>query len=127
MGDGVHNYEFFIEEATLYMRQVKISPAVMLQHAMALEKATIKYPLTRVETIQYTINKVVCETFDNVSSGILPKRIIFGMVEATAQGSYTKNPFYFKNFDLSQISVTVDNHDVPNSPLNLNFKENSVL
>jgi hypothetical protein len=129
MGDGVHNYELFIDEATLYMRQVKISPAVMLQHAMALEKATIKYPLTRVETIQYTINKgVVCETFDNVSSGILPKRIIFGMVEATAaQGSYTKNPFNFKNFDLSQISVTVDNHDVPNSPLNLNFKENTYI
>ena len=48
MGDGKHNYEIFIEEATLYMRQVKISPAFMLQHAMALEKATIKYPLTRV-------------------------------------------------------------------------------
>jgi hypothetical protein len=28
-------------------------------------------------------------------------------------------------FDLTQISVTVDNHDVPNSPLNRNFKENS--
>jgi hypothetical protein len=51
------------------------------------------------------------------------------MVEATtAQVSYTKNPFNFKNFDLSQISVTVDNeHDVPNSPLNLNFKENSYI
>jgi hypothetical protein len=73
MGDANHNYE-----AKLYMRQVKISPTVILQHAMALEKATIKYPLTRVETIQYTINKgVVCETFDNVSSGILPKRIIY--------------------------------------------------
>jgi hypothetical protein len=35
------------------------------------------------------------------------------MVEATAaQGSYSKNPFNFKNFDLSQISVTVD---VPNT------------
>jgi hypothetical protein len=129
MGDGVHNYELFIDEATLYMRQVKISPTVMLQNAMALEKATIKYPLTRVETIQYTINKeVVCETFDNVSSGILPKRIIFGIVEATAaKGGYTKNPFNFKNFDLSQISVTVDNLDVPNSPLNLNFKENTYI
>ncbi len=96
---------------------------VMLQHAMALEKANIKYSLTRVDTIQYTINKVVvCETFDNVSSGILPKRIIFGMVEATAaQGSNTKNPFNFKNFVLSKISVRVDNHDVPNSALNLNF------
>jgi hypothetical protein len=50
------------------------------------------------------------------------------MVEATAaQGSYTKNPFNLKNFDLSQISVTVDNHDVPNSPLNLNFKENTYI
>jgi hypothetical protein len=59
----------------------------------------------------------VCETFDNVSSGILPKRIIFGMVEATAaQGSYSRNPFNFKNFDLSQISVTVDNQDVPKIP-----------
>jgi hypothetical protein len=115
--------EFFIDEATLYLRQVKISPADMLQHAMALEKAAIKYPLTRVETIQYTFNKgVVCETFDNVSSGIKPKRIIFEMVGATAaQGSYSKNPYNLKNFDLSQISVTVDNHDVPKSPLNLNF------
>ncbi len=77
MGDGVQNYVLFADEATLYMRQVKINPAVMLQHAMALEKATIKYPFTRVETIQYTFNKgVVWETFDNVSSGILPKRII---------------------------------------------------
>jgi hypothetical protein len=50
------------------------------------------------------------------------------MFEATAaQGCYTKNPFNFKNFDLSQISVSVDNHDVPNSPLNLNFKENTYI
>jgi hypothetical protein len=114
MGDGVHNYELIIDEATLYMRKVKIP---------------FKYPLTRVETIQYTFNKgVVCETSDNFSSGIFPKRIIFGMVEATAaKGSYLNNPFNFKNFDLSQISVTVDNHDVPNSPLNLNFKENSYI
>jgi hypothetical protein len=36
MGDGVYNYELFIDAATLYMRQVKISHAVILQHAMAL-------------------------------------------------------------------------------------------
>jgi hypothetical protein len=96
MGDAKH--ELLIDEAILYIRQVKISPTVMLQNAMALEKVTIKYPLTRVKTIQYTINKgVVRETFDNVSSGILLKRIIFGMTQATAtQGSYSKNPFNLK-------------------------------
>jgi hypothetical protein len=50
------------------------------------------------------------------------------MVEATAaQGRFSNNPFDFKNFDLSQISVSVDNHDVPKGSLNLNFKENSYL
>jgi hypothetical protein len=86
MGDGVHNYELLIDEATLYMRQVKISPAVMLQHAMALQHAKA----------------------------------------TAAQGSYLNNPLNFKNFDLSQISVT-DYHHVPNSPLNLNLKENSYI
>jgi hypothetical protein len=36
MGDGVYNYELFIDAATLYMRLVKIRHAVILQHAMAL-------------------------------------------------------------------------------------------
>ena len=50
------------------------------------------------------------------------------MVEATAaQGNYSKNPFNFKHFDLSQISVTIDNQDVPYSPLNVNFKENGYI
>ena len=129
ISDVKHNYELFIDEAILYVRNVKISPQVMLQHAMASEKATIKYPLNRVETIQHTLNQgLLSQTFDNISSGVLPKRIVFGMVEASAaMGHYQKNPFNFKNFNLAQVSVTVDNQDVPNSPLNLNFTENSYM
>ena len=66
ISDVKHNYELFIDEAILYVRNVKISPQVMLQHAMALEKATIKYPLNRVETIQHTLNQ-----------GLLSQTIIF--------------------------------------------------
>ncbi len=61
-------------------------------------------------------------------AGIFPKRINFVMVEDTAaQGSYSQNPFNFKNFHLYQIAVTVDNHDVPQSFLNLNYKEKSYI
>jgi hypothetical protein len=45
--------EVFIDEATLYLRQVKISPAVMLQHAMVLEKAAIKYYTCRNNSIYF--------------------------------------------------------------------------
>jgi hypothetical protein len=51
ISDRLNNYELFIDSATFYLRQVKISAPLMLQHAMALDKATIKYPLTRVETV----------------------------------------------------------------------------
>jgi len=129
ISDKLNNYELFIDSATLYLRQVKISAPMMLQHAMALEKATIKYPLTRVETVQYTINQgLLIHSIDNVSSGVIPKRIVFGMVDSIAsQGAYEKNPFNFKHFDIAQIQVTVDNSDVPFSPLDLNFDECSWL
>ena len=128
ISDVKHNYELFIDEAILYVRNVKISPQVMLQHAMALEKATIKYPLNRVETIQHTLNQ-----------GLLSQTIIFHqeycLNELCSEWwrhqrrwvTTKKNPFNFKNFNLAQVSVTVDNQDVPNSPLNLNFTEKSYM
>ncbi len=63
-----------------------------------------------------------------VSSGVIPKRIVFGMVDSIAsQGAYEKNPANFKHFDIAQIQVTVDNSDVPFSPLDLYFDECSWL
>jgi len=69
IGDGKNNYELFIDEAILYIRHVNVSAPVMLEHAMALEKATIKYPLNRVECVQHTLNGgILTQTFDNISS-----------------------------------------------------------
>ena len=50
LSDGLNKYEIFIETATLYMRKCKVSPSIMLSHAMQLEKDTLKMPITRTET-----------------------------------------------------------------------------
>ena len=70
---------------------------------MALEKSTIKYPLNRVECVQFTLNQgILTQTFDNISSSVFPKRVVFGLVESDAAiGNYTKNPFNFKHFNLT--------------------------
>jgi len=127
IGDGKSNYELFIDEAILYIRHVIVSAPVMLEPAMALEKATIKYPLNRVECVQHTLNGgILTQTFDNISSGIIPKRLVFGLVESDAAiGSYTKNPFNFKHFNMAQVSLTINQQDAPNSPLNVNFSDNN--
>jgi hypothetical protein len=129
MGDNKFNYEAHIDEAILYVRKVKVSASVMLAHAMALEKSTIKYPITRVETVVHSISSgATIQTFDNISSGVLPKRVVFALVDSdAANGNYVKNCFIFKHYNLSLVSLTVDNQDVPQSPLVLNFSENNFI
>jgi hypothetical protein len=129
MGDNKFNYEAHIDEAILYVRKVKVSASVMLAHAMALEKTTIKYPITRVETVVYSISSgATIQTFDNISSGVLPKRVVFALVDSdAANGNYVKNCFNFKHYNFSLVSLTVDNQDVPQSPLVLNFSENNFI
>jgi len=42
LSDGLNKYEIFIETATLYLRKCKVSPSIMLSHAMQLEKRYFK-------------------------------------------------------------------------------------
>ena len=52
---------------------------------------------------QHTLNGgILTQTFDNISSGIIPKRVVFALVESDAAiGNYTKNPFSFKHLLLT--------------------------
>ena len=129
MGDSKNNYEVQIEDALLYVRRVKLSPSALVAHAKMLENSTLKYPLTRVELNIHSISKgESIKQFDNISSSVLPKRVVIALVESEAvTGSYSKNPFNFKHYNLSNISLTVDGQDVAHSPIELNFSENKYI
>ena len=94
-------------ECYLRVRKVKINSALMLEHAMELEKQTAKYPIKQVKvathTLQYNANSLL---ISNIVSGVLPNRIIVGLVEtASFAGSLTTNPFEFKHFNLTSIKL----------------------
>jgi ribonucleoside-diphosphate reductase beta chain len=42
-------------------------------------------------------------------------------------GSYTKSPFNFKNYKLSEAKVTAGGHNYPNTPLKANFESKQYL
>ena len=46
--DAVAGYKIVIIHASLFVRKVKLNPAVALAHEKALERGTAKYPLKRV-------------------------------------------------------------------------------
>ena len=56
----------------------------------------------------------------NTSQGILPNRIIIGIVDADAwyaECTFSKDPFDFKNYDITKIGLTVNEEHFSDRPI----------
>ena len=72
---------FRIKDTFLSVRRVKISNAVMLAHAMALERTTAKYPIKRVLVKPFVIPSLSnIFTISGIHFGIMPTRVVLGFV-----------------------------------------------
>ncbi|XP_051162202.1 uncharacterized protein F54H12.2-like [Leptopilina boulardi] len=121
--DPTNQCSLHISEATLLVRRLKISPAVLLAHTKALSHGTAKYPITRVEVKTLTLHRGVhAETLDNIILGQLPKKVIIGFVDNKAyNGNAGLNPFNFKNYDINFLSLYIDGMQIPSKPLQPDF------
>ena len=117
-GDAVA-YKINIISASLFVKKVSVSAAVRLGHAQALQRATAKYPIDRVCVKNFSIPAGTRVTNqENLFLGPLPKSIVIGMVYNEAfTGSYNRNPFAFKHFDLEFMAIYVDGEQHPSKPL----------
>ena len=115
---GLPGYKLQIDEFVLNVRKVRISEQVLVAHALALERTTAFYPVSRVEVHGRTINKgVISDKFENLVKGPLPKKIVLGMVESAAyNGLNNKNPFNFQSFGVKEIAISIDGEQVPYQP-----------
>lgn len=119
MGDG----KVVIENASLFVRKVKLAPAVQLAHIKALEIGTAKYPIRRVETKVFSAPKGnLTVNQESLFLGQLPQRVVIGCLETAAfNGSSELNPFNFQHFDIDFISLYWDGKQVPAKPLKPDF------
>jgi hypothetical protein len=103
-------YRMTIVESKLYIRKVKLSPSVFVAHAKALEHGNAKYPLNHVVCKTFTISQGNLDfSQENLFTGQLPVRLICGIVDNDAfNGAWNKNPFNFKNYNLTQLKLYVD-------------------
>ena len=115
---GLPGFKLQIDEFVLNVRKVRISDQVLVAHALALERTTAFYPVSRVEVHGRTINKgVISDKFENLIKGPLPKKIVLGMIESAAyNGLMNKNPFNFQSFGVKEIAVSIDGEQVPYQP-----------
>jgi len=116
-------FKIKIHDCKLFVRKIKLSPSVFVAHAKALEIGNAKYPIRRVICKTFTIPRGNLDfSQESLFSGQLPTRLIIGCVDNDAyNGSYDKNPFNFKHYNLSQIKVYLDGQNQHIRPLEPNY------
>jgi len=113
-----------ILDASLFVRRAKISPGMLLAHAVMLNKLPPSIPLreSKLKHSQYMQASWGIDT----QFGQLPKRIIVGFVNNKPFNSDRKlNPFNFKNY--GKFFFVARRWQIPSRPIQLNFSKDEPL
>ncbi|XP_065421270.1 uncharacterized protein F54H12.2-like [Chrysemys picta bellii] len=118
MGSAAEGFKLHI------VKKVQVAPGVHLGHAEALLTANAKYPMDCVGMKVFSIpagSRVSNQ--ENLFLGQLPKMLVLGFVDNDAfRGSYAKNSFHFKHYDINFVALYVDGEQIPTKPLQPDFE-----
>lgn len=124
-----YNYRISIDSACLYVTVKKIAPHIREAHESRLLTGNAKYPLKRVELKFFSRAANISDLSEpNLVNGVLPSRIVFGLVETEAfNGHIKKNGFNFQNFGLNYVALRKNGQDTPFEPISLSFENDEYV
>ena len=117
------DFKVVLEECVFRVYRVSVSSTTILVHTQSFQHITAKYPIDRVNCKVFSVLRGNLSGNEaDIFQGPLPDRIVIGMVDADAyNGTYTKNPFNFKNYNKTLLGLTVNDEHLPRKPLQLKF------
>lgn len=120
------DYKIILEDVVFKSCKVKVDPGIIMSHAQQIERQPVQYYIDRTEV---KINSISANSneflWDNVFQNSRPEKVILAFALQTAvSGSYSRNPFNFQHFDLSELALYVDGESRPSRPMKLDYGEN---
>lgn len=127
---AVPDLQFKVEEAMFHIVKHTILPSVMVAQLKKWESGTpVSYPMREVQMKSYTLPSGTLSHYnENCISGFLPDRIVLGLVDARhVHGTYASNPLVFKDFGLSNITITCNSEEITTFSLDMDFAANKYV
>ena len=124
---GKYKVEF--ELVKLSVERNEMNPSVINGHAIGLKTQNAQYYVNHTHFETFTVPKGQSSvTKDNIFTDISPKMVIVGMLDNDAfNGSYQKNPFHFKHYNLTKFAFFRDGRSIPGQPYEPDFKQKLYL
>ena len=139
-------FKVSFQEVIFCLRKVQLSPHKFQSVQQRLEKTPALYPINHVEIkTQSVTQRLSSLNWENAILGQIPNRAFVAMTENVAfTGSYTKNPFLFKqeffkqkfnfsgcknflNKNLTSAGAYVNGKSIPTNPITLNIQSGDFL
>ena len=116
-----------LNDVSLFVRKVKLSPNLLNAHARALQMTKAIYPIKRpiIKVINLPSGQ---STFvlDNVFMGQMPCKMIIGLVTNDAfSGTFKTNPFKFNHCSLTYLCVHMNGEAFPKTSYEPDFESTS--
>jgi len=124
---GLYKPQLKILEAKLKIQKHALLPSVALNHIKMWNSGNnVVYPQREVEMKTYAIPVGQLQhTNETMLTGFLPDRIVLALVPSkNLHGSYDTNPFLFTNFNVSNITVSMNGENHVTESMDLDFKNN---
>ena len=117
------SYRISTEKVILLVTVKKIASHVREAIESRLLETKAKYNLRRVEMKFFTKGSERADvSVTNLCTGVIPSQIILGLVETDSfNGNYQKNPYNFKHFGVTEMSLVKNGMNVPFKSLQLKF------
>ena len=127
IGENVDNYKIKLDEASLFVRKVKVLPSCRIGIYKALEIAPIRLPIRRTEQRDFSIaTGLTSWSQESVISGQIPRRITIGFIRSAAfAGAYNRNPFLFHHFNINFFSLYINGKQLPSRALTPDFSDDN--
>ena len=115
-----------LSDVVLKVRKVRVDQSVSDGVERMLKQTPALYPIRRVECKILTIPANQPNTRqDNIFSGIIPNSFVVGLVHVDAStGEYGKNPYNFRHFGVTSVSLTANGQEIPFKLLTLKYPDN---
>ena len=125
-GETTPKYKVKILDVYFKTARVKLDPGVILNHRNQIREAPAKYVINRSNVIQNVTPKGSTGFhWDGIFPKAIPSKLVFGLLSQTSvNGDYTKNPFNFQHFNMTEVSLKVNGVEIYGTPLTLDFGVN---
>ena len=121
--------KFKLEKLELRLRKITVEPMVVAAIENKLSQSPCFYPIAHSKIRHHLLAANTKNIhIPNMLRGKLPRGfIIFFIGNEAHSGNSTKNPFFFKNYDLDYMNVYINGEPIHPNPIKMVWNDGSVV